>query len=122
MKSTFLAPVLALCLMASGCSTLESFAAGTATSLSSSSPSQVTTLADADLAADLIVKVTKLAVDSGKLDEGTLVEIQALRGGVRVALDRLHAANTAGQSLSFASFNASLEAYRAYATLKGVAQ
>ena len=94
--------------------------AGTATNLSSETPSQVTTLADADLAADTIVKLTKTAVDSGTLDAGELTEIQALRTGVRSALDALNTANAKGQSIDFASFNAALQAYQAYSTTKGI--
>lgn len=100
----------------SGCSTVAQFA----TSLSSPTASQATTLAEADLAADTIVKVTKVAVDTNKLDVGELTEIQALRQGVRTALDDLHKANTAGQSVNYAAFNAALDAYNAYTTSKGI--
>lgn len=107
----------------SGCSTLG-LAQGTAsaaTSLSTITPSQVSTLAAADLAADTIVKLTIAAVDTGKLDAGTLNEIQALRSGVRTALDALHTAQAKGQSLVFASFNTSIDAYHAYTVSKGIA-
>lgn len=119
MKYRFALAAIAI-LALSGCATVAQTAASVATSLSSSTPSLVATLADADLAADTIVKLTKVAVDTGTLDAGTLTEIQALRAGVRTALDALHKANAAGQSLSFAAFNASLDAYRAYATTKGI--
>lgn len=120
MKRYFLAPLLALSLSVSGCTSLASFVAGTATSMSTQTPSQVTTLAEADLAADTIVRLARVAVDTDKLDAGTLKEMQALRQGLRDALDVLHAANDHGQSISFASFNAALQAYRAYATVKGL--
>jgi len=120
MKAKFLAIPVAAFLALSGCSTLAQVAAGTATSLSSETPSQVTTLAEADLAADTIVKLTITAVDTGKLDKGELTEIQALRAGVRAALDALHAANAKSQSLDFAAFNASIQAYQAYTTMKGI--
>lgn len=113
-----LIPLMAM----SGCATLASGAAGTATSLSSETPSQVTTLAEADLGADTIVKLTKTAVDTGKLDAGELTEIQALRAGVRAALDALHVANGKGESLNFAAFNATIDAYRAYTAAKRIGQ
>lgn len=112
-------PLFAI-LSLTGCATVASDVASAATSLSSSTPSQVATLADADLAADTIVKLTKTAVDSGTLDAGELTEIQALRAGVRAALDTLNAANAKGQSLDFSAINAALDAYKAYATLKGI--
>ena len=111
---------LAVVISLGGCTSLAQFAASTATNLSSSNPSQVTTLAEADLAADTLVKVTKVAVDTGKLDSGTLHELQALRGGVRTALEALHTANAAGQNVNYAAFNAALDAYNAYTTLKGI--
>lgn len=119
MKKLLFIPI-SLALFLGACSSVAQTAATVATSLSSSTPSQVATLADADLAADTIVKLTKVAVDTGTLDAGTLTEIQALRAGVRTALDALHKANAAGQSLSFAAFNASLNAYQTYATTKGL--
>lgn len=116
--STLAAPILILSLC--GCTTLASGVAGIATSLSSETPSQVTTLAEADLAADTLVKLSTVAVDTGKLDAGELNELQALRTGVRAALDQLHTANAAGQSLTFASFNAAMTAYKAYAVTEGI--
>lgn len=121
MKRHIIAIALALTTL-TGCSTLQALGIGgaVATNVSTITPSQVTTLAAADLAADAIVKLTTTAVDTGKLDAGTLNEIQALRGGVRTALDALHAAQAKGQSLVFASLNAAIDAYHAYAISKGI--
>lgn len=120
MKRTLIALAVSGALMTSGCTPLASLTATAATKLSSSTPSQVTTLGDADLAADLLVQGGKVAVDTGKLSSGQLTELQALRAGVRKALDELHAANSANESLNFAAFNAALDAYRAYTTQQGI--
>lgn len=113
-----LIPAILLC----GCSSLglAQSGAAVATNLSTITPSQVSTLAAADLAADLLVKAGKVTVDTGKLDAATLTELQALRIGVRTALDGLHADQAAGHSLAFGSFNAALDAYNAYSAAKGL--
>lgn len=103
-----------------GCADLASFTANTATYLSSATPAQATTLQEAVTAADLVTRLTKTAVDTNRLDRGTLVELQALRAGVRAALDTLIAADAAGHALDMSAFNAALEAWRAYATQKGI--
>ncbi len=103
-----------------GCTTVASSVASVATSLSSSSPTQVTTFADATLAATAATNFADAAVASGKLDKGTLVQIRALNEGVHSAWVDLSNANAAGKSLSFASFNAALDAWNAYATVKGI--
>lgn len=115
-----LAAVAVLAIYLGGCTTLASFVASTATNLSSGTPEQVTTLGDADLAADAVVHLTTAAVDTNKLNAGQLMELQQLRAAVRAALDSLHTASAAGQSLNFAAFNAALDAWRAYKTQQGV--
>lgn len=113
-----LATLLAVSL--GGCTSTAQLVASTATSLSSSTPNQASTLAEATLAADTLVKLTKVAVDTNTLDAGELTQLQALRAGVRSALDALYKANQANQSLSFAAFNAAIDAYNAYTTVKGI--
>jgi hypothetical protein len=115
-----LAAVAVLAIYLGGCTTLASFVASTATNLSSGTPEQVTTLGDADLAADAVVHLTTATVDTNKLNAGQLMELQQLRAAVRAALDSLHTASAAGQSLNFAAFNAALDAWRAYKTQQGV--
>lgn len=120
-KSLIFASLLMLALAVGGCTSLTSFAASTAAFASSELPAQVTTLNEALLAADLVVKATKTAVDTDKLDLGTLTELQALRAGVRAALDVQVAAHDRGENLNFTVFNAALGAYRAYTAQKGIA-
>jgi hypothetical protein len=98
----------------SGCTSLAQFAATTATNMSSSTPAQATQ------AATLVTKAVDIAVNTGKLDRATLIELDALNEGVHAAWLNLKAANDSGHSLVFASFNAALDAFRAYATTKGV--
>lgn len=120
MKLKYMALALMLALPLGACADVASFVTSTATNLSSSTPSQVTTLNEAALATDLVVKATKAAVDTNKLDLATLTKLQALRAAVRAAMNDIVAANTAGNSLDFAAFNGALDAYRAYATQKGI--
>lgn len=121
MRQLLIAGALALALGTGGCADVAAFTANTAASVSTELPSQVTTLAEADQTADLLVIGTRTAVDAGKLDLGTLNELQALRAGLRAALDVLHGAHDRGENLNFAAFNAALQAYRAYAVTKGIA-
>lgn len=116
----FAIPVLALAIALGGCTTLASGVVSVATSLSSSTPAQVTTLAQADLAADAIVRLTKAAVDTNKLTLGQLKQIHGCRAAVRAALDDLHAVSDAGHALNFEVFNAALLAWQAYTTAIGV--
>lgn len=115
LKYLALAAVLA-CAPLGACSTVASIA----TAFSSSSVAQVNTLAAAEQTATLVTKAADLYVNTASPDRGTLIELQALSKGIHSALTDLQAANTAGKSLNFAAFNAALDAYNAYATLKGV--
>lgn len=112
----------ALLLSSGGCTSLASGIASVATSMSSSTPSQVTTLADAVQAADTVTKLADTYVTSGvTISKAQLVQIQALSNGVHTALVNLEAANAAHQSLVFDAFNAALAAYNSYATTQGIA-
>ena len=119
-QAFFAAAVLAVGLSLGGCTTVASEISTIATNLSSSSSSDVTTLSDAILAATVVTKATDVAVQTGKLDKGTLTQIKALNNGLHAALTDLENANAQGKSLSFAAFNAALDAWNAYATVKGI--
>lgn len=121
LTTAILIPALFLLPGCSGLGLAQS-GASVATNPSTITPSQVKTFAEAVLASDAIVRLTKVAVDTNKLDAGTLTELQALRGGVRAALDALKAQSDAGHSLAFGSFNAAVDAYKAYAAVKGITQ
>ena len=121
MKMLVLAGALLLAapLMA-GCTSFASGVATIATNLSSSTPAQVNTYADATLAATLATKTVDLAVNTGKLSKATLIELGALNDGVHSAWLVLKAANAAGKSLDYAAFNAALSAYQSYRTSEGI--
>lgn len=104
-----------------GCTTLAQWTAGAAQSLSSSTPTQVSTYADAVLAADGVTKLADTAVNTGKLSRPVLVEIGVLSDGVHNAFVAIKAANDAGQSLDFAALNAALAAWVSYTTSQGIA-
>lgn len=121
MKMLVLAGALLLAspLMA-GCASIAAGVANVATSLSSSSPTQVNTFAAATLAATVATKTVDLAVNTGKLNRSVLLQLQALNEGLHTAWLQLKAANDTDKSLSYASFNAALAAYQAYRTSEGI--
>lgn len=102
-----------------GCASVAQVTSTIATNLSSSTPAQVTTYAEATQAGTLATKAVKLAVDVHKFDKATLVELSALNDAVHTAWLDMKADNDAGRSLAFGSFNAALDAFNAYATTKG---
>lgn len=119
-RSLAIAATLAAALSVSACADLAQFAANTATSLSSSSPGQVTTYGTATAAATLATRTVDLAVNTLHLDEATLTELNSLNEALHAAWLKLKAANDAGQSLNFAAFNAALAAYQSYRTAQGI--
>lgn len=115
-RLAMLAAVGLLAMSAAGCSSLTA----AYDSLTNQTASQVTTLADAEQAATLATKAVDVYVNSTTPDRATLTELKALNDGVHAALDNLLAAQAAGGSLTFASFNAALSAFDAYADSAGV--
>lgn len=101
-----LAPAMGLAL--AGCSPL-------AANLATSTPTQVTTLAEAEQAATLVTQAADTYVTTANPSQAQLVQIQALSNAVHAALTNLEAANAADNSLVFASFNSALQAFNAYA-------
>ena len=112
--------VLTLGVGVSGCASTAAFLASTAASFSHNTPSQVTTLAQAVQVATLVTKAADVAVQTGKLDRPTLIEIGALSDALHSALQSLQAANSRGESLNYDAFNAALAAWNAYSTAKGI--
>lgn len=99
------------------CSTV----ANIATQLSSATPAQATTLAEALQAAKLATDAVDVYVRSANPNRATLAELQTLNEGLHNALVTLEMANANGQSLAMASFNAALTAFNAYSTSQGIA-
>jgi len=98
--------------------------AGTAaivTQLTTQTPAQVTTLAEAEQAATLVTKAADLYVTSGAATPAQLAEIGKLSDAVHVALTALEADQTAGKSLVFDGFNAALAAFNAWQSSTGAA-
>jgi hypothetical protein len=102
------------------CTTVASTTASIATYLSSPSPTQATTLAEAIQGATLVTNAVDAYVNLGIADRGTLLQLQALSNGVHQALLELMQANKDKKSISYASFNAALKAFNAYTTTIGV--
>lgn len=122
MKRLILA--LALCAplaLSAGCTTIASGLSSIATNISSTTPTEVKTLADAERVATLVTRAATVAVNTGKLNKGQLNQIRALSNGVYAALDDLHTAQKNGASLVYVSFNAAMDAWNAYNTQQGIA-
>lgn len=111
---------VAMGLALGSCASLASFTVQTAAEISSPIPNQVATLKAAVDAARLVVVVTQAAVDSNQLDIDTLRQIDALRAGVRAAVDELVNQNADGHSLKFGAVNAALLAFNAYRAARGL--
>ena len=116
-KALFIAATLAL----GGCATIASGLATVATEISSSTPTQVRTLADAERVATLVTRAVTIAVNTGQLSKAQLVQIRTLSNGVYAALSDLHQTQREGGSLAYGAFNAALDAFNAYATKQGIA-
>jgi hypothetical protein len=95
-------------------------AATVAQATSSSTPSQVTTLAEAEQGAKLVTDAVDVYVNTASPDRAVLVELKSLSDGVHAAIVSLEAANAKGQSLVYGSFNAALSAFNAYTTAQGI--
>lgn len=113
--------IAAAAIALAGCTTTAQVAGNIGQALSSSTPSQVSTLADAVQAATLCTNAVDLYVNASGPSRATLLELQSLNDAVHKALTDLQAANAKGQSLVFATFNEALAAFQAYSSAKGVA-
>lgn len=109
-----------LCIGLSGCASVASGITTIVQSVSSSTPTQVATLADAVAAATLVTKATDVYVQTGNPSKATLLELQTLNEGLHTALTGLEQANASNQSLELAAFNEALTAFISYTTAKGI--
>ena len=112
--------VLVAALALTGCTSVAQLAATVAQATSSSTPSQVTTLAEAEQGAKLVTDAVDVYVNTASPDRAVLVELKSLSDGVHAAIVSLEAANAKGQSLVYGSFNAALSAFNAYTTAQGI--
>ena len=103
LKHLLFASALSTGLVLGGCTTVAQWTTEIAQGLSSSTPTQVTTYADAVLAIDTFTRLADTAVLSGKLSQANLATLSDIRTKVRAAYETLKAANAAGQSLDRAS-------------------
>lgn len=115
-----IAPLLALSLALGGCASIAQFVISVAQSFSSSTPSQVSTLAAAVQADTLIATAIDAYVKTGTPTRAILLELQMIQKSLEAALVDLEAANTAGQSLDFAAFNAAISAWNSFASSEGI--
>lgn len=103
-----------------GCTTLGSVVSTISDNITSSTPSQVETLAAAEQAATLVTNAVDVYVKNGNANRAVLVELQALSNGVHAALVSLETTQKNGGSLVYGGFNAALDAFSAYSTKTGV--
>lgn len=111
----FLAGIACVAALAlAGCGTLASGAASVAATVAGPSPTQATTLGQAEQLATVATDLTKAYVDTASLSLAQLQQINALNDGLHTAITSLETANSQGQALSFAAFNAALAAFNSY--------
>lgn len=115
-----IALALVLILPLAGCTSVASLVSSTAASMSSTTPTEVRTLAEAEQAATLVTKAVDLYVRTGHPSRATLLELKALSDGVHAAIVELDQAQKNGKSLTYDSVNAALLAFSAYSTAKGI--
>jgi len=109
----FAAPAVA------GCDTIARIGADIKQQSATITPSQVQTVADATLAATAATSAMEVVVRTGVIkDNAVLLQIKALNDGVQAALHRWHNAADKGNSIYAASFNAALDAFNAYKSVK----
>lgn len=113
-------PMFVLSLMLGACTTTAQVAGNIGQSLSTATPQQARTLAEAFQAATLVTNTVDAYIQLGNPNRATLEELQVLNERVHSILANLQAANSAGQSLTFAVFNEALNAFSAYSTAKGI--
>lgn len=104
-----------------GCASIASGLSTIATNISSSTPTQVRTLAEAERVATLVTKAATVAVNTGTLSRAQLMELDKLNEGVHAALSDLNQTQKEGGSLAYGAFNAALDAFNAYTTQQGIA-
>lgn len=112
--------IAAACIALAGCTSTAALIGNTVQSLSSSTPSQVTTLAEALQAATLVTNAVDIYVNTGNPSRATLNELNVLNDGLHTALGNLQTANASNQNLYIATFNEALRAFSSYATASGV--
>lgn len=120
MKRQLAGLALALSVTLGGCTTVAQWTADTAQSLSSSTPTQVSTLADAEIAAKGVHQLIDQAAKSGKLNRAQLGTLNTINEAVNKAMTDLEAANASGQSLTFAALNEALSQWISYSTAQGI--
>lgn len=121
MKTFLVSVAFASVLACGGCASVASFAANIGAASSSTTPTQVKTLAAAVQTATLVTKGADAAINAHHFSRPVLLEINALNDGVHTALTDLEAENAKGHNLDFAAFNAALAAYNKYMSSEGIA-
>lgn len=125
MRLSRLLPLALACAMAlGGCSTVGQALSGLVVSVTSATPSQAKTVAEATQAATLVEQSLDLYVKNGHPSPAVLQELQVLVPAVHNTLVRAQQANASGNSAltaaALAAFNEATSAANSYETLQGV--
>lgn len=112
--------LLALSIALGGCTSTAQVGGNIAQTLSTATPEQARTLAEATQAATLATRAVDLYVNTANPNRATLEQLNVLNERVHSTLTNLQAANAAGQSLAIAAFNEAFSAFVAYSNVKGV--
>jgi len=120
MRFQRIAFALLIAVSLAGCTTVGQGLISAGQWVSSSTPTQITTYADATLAATLATKTVDALVNTVQFDRATLEEFNTLNEGVHNAWLPLKAAKDANQSLVYGGFQAALDAFNVYSVSHGV--
>ncbi len=124
MRKILVAAAVTFGLVLGGCNSVGSGLSNVAVALSTKTPTQAKTVAEATQAVTLVERALDLYVQNGNPPRAVLAELQILVPAVHNALVKVEDANRAGNSAAVAAalavFNESLSALTAYQTLQGV--
>jgi hypothetical protein len=103
-----------------GCGTTAQWTADAAQSLSSSTPTQATNLADANIIATGVHKSITQFAKSGYATAAQLHTTDDFNERLNTAMNNLNAANSANESIYVAALNEVLKQWFSYATSEGI--
>jgi protein involved in sex pheromone biosynthesis len=120
MKRLIASAAISAALILGGCSTTAQWTATAAQKLSSSTPTQATTLADANIISTGVHKSITQFSNSGYATAAQLHSMNDFNERLNTAMNDLNAANAANQSIYIAALNEVLKQWFSYATAEGI--
>jgi protein involved in sex pheromone biosynthesis len=120
MKRLITSAAISAALILGGCGTTAQWTATVAQKLSSSTPTQATTLADSNIIATGVHKSITQFANSGYATAAQLHTMDDFNERLNKVMNDLNAANAANQSIYIATLNEVLKQWFSYATAEGI--